>query len=401
MTRRRLADRMEDMPESITLAAKHIAQVRRSKNLPVYDFGLGEAKGEVDDLIVEAACTAIQEHKTGYVHPGGIPELREAILRWLSVEEHYSIDNVVVSVGAKQAIYNIFLAILNPGDSVLLDAAPWVSYAPMIQACSAVPVSIKPRLGEKNRLKISPKDLEEKLLEYPHAKALLVNSPCNPTGQLYTQEEINELLHICVEHEVFFILDRLYWKTLFEVDEYPQPELSSKTLPWLIQIDGLSKNWCGVGGLRVGWSVASQDISATMTNLQSHITSGTATPGQHAALAVLNQEYNDHMQQSLKKKQALFFELANAIDGIDPLPSQGAFYSFWNVEKLFGKTTPDGTVLQDSEDLTNYLIQEAGVITVPGKAFLLEGYLRTCFHIPEDEIKAGLAATKKAVDALK
>jgi aspartate aminotransferase len=334
------------------------------------------------------------------VHPGGIFELRQAVLQWLDIARHYDADNVVVSVGAKQAIYNVFLSILNPGDTVLLDAAPWVSYAPMVQACASTPISVKPALGEKNGLKISPDDLTKCLEQYPDARALLINSPCNPTGQLYSAPEIAELLNICVANEMFFILDRLYWKTLFEVDEYPEPPINESTLPWLIQIDGLSKNWCGVGGLRVGWSVGPKDLALTMVNLQSHITSGTATPGQHAALAVLRERYDFHMQDALKSKSKLFHKMASTIPGVRPLPSQGAFYSFWNVEELFGKKTHNGSTIENSLQLSQYLVSSAGIITVPGSAFMLEGYLRTCFHVPESEIELGLTAAKEAIESL-
>jgi aspartate aminotransferase len=189
----------------------------------VYDFGLGEAKGMLDPTIRAAGEKAFREEATMYTDPAGIPELREAVLRWCDVADRYGPENVVISTGAKQCLLNILLAVCNPADCVLSGAAPWVSYQPLATAAYTFPVMVLP-LGEKRaQLKVTPNDLRRSLRARPHAKLFLLNSPVNPTGQLYTAAELGALLQVCVEHRIYcvehriyFVLDRRYWRIVFE-----------------------------------------------------------------------------------------------------------------------------------------------------------------------------------------
>ena len=251
----RLSNAIPKFSSSPCLMAKTKVLERRELGLQVFDFGLGESKGDLKDSLKEAGKLAFEEERSGYVHPGGIKELREEALRWLGLEDKYDFENVCVAVGAKQALYNIYVSTCNPGDTVLFDVAPWVSYRPMVFCTSAVPLQVQPSRGFEGNLKITVEDVERVLKGSPNVKSLLINSPCNPTGQVYTKDEIDELLEFCASKRIFFILDRLYWKSMFDGVEYPEPTINEFTKPWLIQIDGLSKNWRNCGGLRVGWAV--------------------------------------------------------------------------------------------------------------------------------------------------
>jgi aspartate aminotransferase len=366
----------------------------------VYDFGLGETKGALPEDLRAAGERAYREQRTMYGDPAGLPELRRRVLSWLGLEQHYGPEDVVVTAGAKQSLFNIFLAVCNPADAVLFDAAPWVSYQPLAVAAYAVPIMVLPR-AEGSRLKVTAEDLRRNLQLRPHVKLFLLNNPCNPTAQLYDAREVEELLAVCVEHRVYFVLDRLYWRLVFDGVAYPEPRVDAETKPWLVQVDGLSKNFRRAGGLRIGWSVAPRDLARAMTNLQSHYTSGPSTPAQHVALAAVTRAYDGELLHDLEEKRDRVTAWTGRLPGVDVWPSPATFYSFWDVTGTFGKRAPDGRSIAGSEDLAAYLVERAGVVTAAGAAFLQEGYLRVSFAVPAEELEAGLAAAAEALGELR
>lgn len=396
----RISAKLSKFRPSLTLALKTLVAERAARGLPVYDFGLGETKGDLDPGIREAGERAFREMDTMYSDPAGVPELRRAVLRWLGLEDHYGIDSVVISTGAKQSLYNIFLAVCNPADCVLFDAAPWVSYQPLAVMAYAFPVMVLPLERRGRRLKITPEDLERNLDARPHTKLFLVNSPVNPTAQLYTRQEINALLDVCVERKVFFVLDRLYWRIVFDGETYPEPAVDARTRPWLIQVDGLSKNFRRTGGLRIGWTVGPGDVSRAMINLQSHYTANPSVPTQRAALAAIDRPYDDSLVRELQARRDLLLEHAAGMPHVDIWPTPASFYSFWDVTGCFGKRTPDGAMIRTSDDVAAHLVREAGVVTASGKAFMQDGFLRLSFATPEDEIRAGMEGARAALEQI-
>lgn len=398
--RERVSAKLGKFRPSLTLALKQLTGERLAAGLPVHDFGLGETKGELAPWIREAGEKAFREGHTMYTDPAGLPELRREVLKWLGVEKHYSIDNVVITSGAKQGLFNTFLAICNPADAVLLDAAPWVSYQPLATAAYGFPVMVIPSRGEASRLKCSPADLRRNLKMRPHAKMFLLNNPVNPTGQFYEAGEVEELLSICVEHRIYFVLDRLYWKILFDGRAYPEPRIDDATRPWLIQIDGMSKNFRRTGGLRVGWSVAPDDVAKAMANLQSHYTSGPATPTQEAAIAAVRHHYDPEMVVDLQAKRDLLAELTRDLPHVRVWPTPASFYSFWDVRGCFGRRTPQGEVLRDSDDVARHLVTAGGVVTASGVGFMQDGYLRLSFAVDEQTIRDGMAAARRVLSAV-
>jgi len=395
----RISAKLLKFRPSLTLALKRLVEVRRGLGLPVYDFGLGETKGSLPRDLREAGERAYREEQTMYGDPAGLLELRQQVLSWLGLESQYTADDVVITAGAKQSLFNIFLALCNPADCVLFDAAPWVSYQPLAVAAYAFPVMVIPR-GTGTHLKITADDLRRNLALRPHTKLFLLNNPCNPTAQLYDATEIEELLAVCVEHRVYFVLDRLYWRLVFDGVAFPEPRIDEQTKPWLIQVDGLSKNFRRAGGLRIGWSVAPTDVARAMTNLQSHYTSGPSTPAQHVALAAVRRPYDPELLRDLESKRDRVVAWSGKLPHIEVWPTPATFYSFWDVTGTFGKSTPDGRTIRGSEDLAIYLIESAGVVTAAGAAFLQEGYLRLSFAVPGEELEGGLAAAAEALAAL-
>lgn len=398
--RPRISGRAERYRPSLTLELKRIAATRARQGLPVWDFGLGETKGDLAPHIRDAGSKAFLDAETQYGNPAGVPELRQAVLRWLDLTRHYTPDDVVITGGAKQSLFNVFLALCSAGDTVLVDSAPWVSYLPMIVAADAEPVVVHPATS-RNHLKTSAADLEREIDAHPAARLFLINSPVNPTSQVYSADELEALLSVCVERKVFFVLDRLYWRLVFDGEEFPAPRVDAETKPWLIQIDGLSKNFRRTGGIRIGWSVAPGDVTRAMTNLQSHYTSGPAIPTQLAALAGINRPYDPELRDDLERKRNLLREETCRIPQMTVWPTAGAFYSFWDVKACFGKKAPSGIVIKSSEDLATYLLDTAGVVTAPGSAFCQEGYLRISFATPDEHIVNGCRAVGEALAALR
>ncbi len=400
MSGARVSEKVDAFPPSLTLALKALVAERRAAGLPVFDFGLGETRGALRPAIAEAGIRAYREGLTVYGDPAGLPELRGAILDWLGVGGRYGTDCVAVTTGAKQGLMNVFLALLSPGDVALLDAAPWVSYRPLALAASARPVCVEPRGGADNRLKVEPADLMRSIEEHPRARLFLVNSPCNPTAQLYDAAELTALLRTCARNEIFLVLDRLYWKLTYDGVAFPEPEIDGETRPWLIQLDGLSKNFRRTGGLRIGWTVAPEDVSRGMINLQSHYTSGPSMPAQHAALAALRETYDPEMRDELEGKRDLVLRHVSDLPHVTAWPIPAAFYSFWDVRECFGRTAPGGGSLDSSDDVARYLLDRAGVVTASGSGFEQDGYLRVTFTAPDEELVAGLAAAREALAAL-
>jgi aspartate aminotransferase len=396
----RISAKLGKFRPSLTLALKQLVAERVTARLPVHDFGLGETKGDLAPHVREAGERAFRTGRTMYGDPGGLPEAREAVLAWLGLQDAYGVGNVVITAGAKQSLFNTLLAICNPADVVLFDAAPWVSYQPLAVAAYAVPIMVLPTAGSAGRLKVTPDDLQRNLRMRPHAKLFLLNNPVNPTAQLYAADEVNALLDVCVEHRVYFLLDRLYWRIVFDGVPFPEPRIDDRTRPWLIQVDGLSKNFRRTGGLRVGWSVGPTDVTAAMVNLQSHYTAGPAVPTQLAAAAAIGATYDPELVRDLQAKRDLLHREAAGMPLVTIWPTPASFYSFWDVREALGRTTPAGEVLRTSDDVATYLIRAGGVVTASGSGFMQDGYLRLSFATPDDTIRSGMRAAREALARL-
>jgi aspartate aminotransferase len=399
-TAHRISTKLGKFTPSLTLALKTLALQRAEEGKPVYDFGLGETRGDLHPVIRDAGARAFREGRTMYADPAGTPELRRAVIDWLGLGAHYAPEHVVVTTGAKQALFNIFLAVCNPADCVLFDAAPWVSYQPLAVAAYAFPVAVLPLEGHGDHLKVTAADLERNLQARPHARLFLLNNPCNPTAQLYSAAEVESLLEVCCRHGVYMVLDRLYWRIVFDEAGYPEPRIDDQTRPWLIQVDGMSKNFRSTGGLRIGWTVADTDVTRAMINLQSHYTSGPAVPDQAAAVAALTTDYDPEMVHDLRRKRDLLLEHARGMPHTEIWRTPATFYSFWNVTACLGKRTPSGETIASADDVSRYLLDEAGVITASGRAFLQEGFLRLSFTTSDEDIARGMDAAKAALGRL-
>jgi len=206
-----------------------------------------------------------------------------------------------------------------------------------------------------------------------------------------------------VERRVYFVLDRLYWRIIFDGKTYPEPRIDDKTRPWLIQVDGMSKNFRRTGGLRIGWAVGPEDVIHAMVNLQSHYTAGPATPTQRVALTAIRKPYGGNgngMVEELQQKRDLIIAESKDMPHVKVWPTPATFYSFWDVRDCFGRKTPDGKHIASSDDVASYLLNTAGVVTASGTGFMQNGYLRLSFATPDEQIVKGMKAARDALTAL-
>ena len=379
----------KSISESVTLKLNETAAILRAKGEPVIHLGGGEPKSRAPLDAIVAAAGLINSAEVRYTPADGITELKQAIIRY--TEEFYGRKvepaNVIASSGAKQAIMVALQAILNPQEEVIFPAPYWVSYPEMAKMIGAVPVPVPPEDGSfYPRLE----DIERYVTSY--TKAVIINSPNNPTGAMYPEQFIAEIVEFCEKRGLFLIMDDIYHRLVFDgkrpISCYKfAKDLSENSK--LIVINGVSKQYA-MTGFRIGWAVASKQIISVMTNIQSHQTSGPSAVTQIAAAAALNgiQSSVESLRMTLENNRNVMVERLRAFDGIKAAVPDGAFYCF-----------PDFRAYnKDSTKLSKFLLDKVRVVTVPGVEFGMEGFLRlsTCGTIKD--ITEGIDRIKWALD---
>lgn len=375
--------------ESVTLKLNETAALLREKGEPVIHLGGGEPKSRAPiDAIV--SCTAVlNTGEIRYTPPDGIPALKKAIIRY--TEEHYrklvSPDNVIASNGAKQAIMVALYAILEPKDEVVFPAPYWVSYPEMVKLAGGVPVPVTPEDGS-----FHPRIEEIAEAVGPYTKAIIINSPNNPSGVMYSRDFIAEVVQFCEKKNIWLIMDDTYNRLVFDgktpVNCYEfvtQPLDSSK----LILINCVSKMYA-MTGFRIGWAVGNREVIRAMINIQSQQTSGPSAPAQWAAVGALNgvQSSIESLRMTLENNRNVMIERLRAMDGVKVVKPDGTFYCF-----------PDfSAYMRDSNKLANLLLEKVRVVTVPGKEFGMEGHLRLSFCGTVKEITEGIERIQWALD---
>jgi aspartate aminotransferase len=375
--------------ESVTLKLNETAALLREKGEPVIHLGGGEPKSKAPiDAVIN--CTSVLN--TGdirYTPPDGIPALKKAIIRY--TEERYnkiiSADNVIVSGGAKQAIMVLLHAILDPKDEVIFPAPYWVSYPEMVKLAGGVPVAITPEDGTFHP---TLREIAEAVGSY--TKAIIINSPNNPSGAMFSKDFIAEIVEFCEKKSLYLIMDDIYNRLVFEGKSAPicydymeKPFEQSK----LVVINGVSKMYA-MTGFRIGWAIANKELVEAMATLQSQQTSGPAAPSQWAAVGALNgvQSSVENLRMTLENNRNVMVERLRAIDGVKVTKPDGTFYCF-----------PDfSAYMKDSHKLANFLLDKVRVVTVPGSEFGFEGHLRLSYCGAIREIREGLERIQWALD---
>lgn len=379
----------ESIRESATLKLNGTAAALRAKGEPVIHLGGGEPKSKAPFDAIVAASGVINSGEVRYTPADGIPELKKAIVSYTAQFYNQTVEpeNIIASSGAKQAIMVCLQAILNPGDEVVFPAPYWVSYPEMVKLCGAVPVPVVPSDGT---FQPSLTDIEEKI--GPSTRAVIINSPNNPTGVMYSQTFISEIVEFCEKKDLYLIMDDIYHRLIFDgkkpISCYQYARGFSESSK-LVVINGVSKQYA-MTGFRIGWAVVNKKLRQIMANIQAHQTSGPSVVLQRAAVGALTgpQSGVESLRLTLENNRKVMMEQLNAFKGIRVTQPDGTFYCFVDFNGFD----------RDSTKLAHFLLEKVFVVTVPGIEFGMDGYLRlsTCGSIKE--IIEGINRIKWALD---
>uniref|UniRef100_UPI0039B8FB7D pyridoxal phosphate-dependent aminotransferase n=1 Tax=Candidatus Ruminimicrobium bovinum TaxID=3242779 RepID=UPI0039B8FB7D len=379
---------------SPTWALDTKAKELQAQGINIISFGTGEPDFDTPLNIKQAAIEAINAGFTKYCPVAGTLELKKAIIKKFKEDNNldYQPNEIIVSCGAKHSLYNIFQAILNEGDEIIIPSPYWVSYPDMALLAGAQPVFVK--ATDKNNFKVSPKSIENVIT--PKTKAIVINSPSNPTGATWTLKELEEIAEVCLRHNLLIISDEIYEKLVYDNFKYVSiAQISKEIKERTLVVNGVSKAFA-MTGWRIGYCAGNKDIIAAMTKIQSQSTSNPTSISIKATVEALNgpKEAMKNMVEEFKKRRDYIVKRLNAIEGINCLTPNGAFYVFPNVSKLLGKKYNGVTVKTDS-DLSNYLLDKARVAVVAGSSFGAPGYIRLSYATSMEKIEKGLDAIEE------
>lgn len=392
-----LAKRATSIKPSLTLAITAKAKAMRAEGIDVIGLGAGEPDFDTPELIKQAAVTALKEGFTKYTPVAGILPLREAISEKFKRDNNlfYLPKDIIVSCGAKHSLYNAMQVLCEAGEEVILPAPYWVSYPEQIKLSGATPVIVE--TTEREGFKLTP----EKLLRAitPKTKLLILNSPSNPTGAVYSPEELAALGKIIEEKNIYVISDEIYEKIIYDRKHQSIASLSPKLNELTIVINGVSKAY-SMTGWRIGYAAGPREVISAMGRLQSHSTSNPTSIAQKAALQALQGGEGEvvKMRDEFQKRKDFLIKELNDLPEVSCFNPSGAFYAFPNISKLFWKGFGEKKKkISTSLELTEYFLEEARVAVVPGSAFGAEGYLRLSYATSMENIIEGLKRIREAL----
>lgn len=394
-----LSDRLNRLAPSATLAMSQKSNEMRAQGVDVINMSVGEPDFNTPEFIKEAGKKAIDDNYSKYSPVPGYLALRQAISEKLKNENglDYNTSEIIVGTGGKHGVCNAVLALVNPGDEVVIPAPYWVSYPQMVKLAGGIPVVVSTEI--ENNFKMTPDQLEAAIT--PKTKMLILCSPSNPTGSVYSKDELQELAEVIRRHENVFVLsDEIYEHITYVGHTHSMAEFTGMKERVIIA-NGASKAYA-MTGWRLGWVAAPEWIVKGMNKLQGQYTSGTCDVSQMAALAAYTspQEAREAMRQAFERRRDLIVELGREINGLEVNVPEGAFYLFPKCSSFFGKS--DGThTISNSTDLALYLLEEGHVATVAGDAFGAPGYFRMSYATSEDNIREALRRIKEALAKLK
>ncbi|HHT41316.1 MAG TPA: pyridoxal phosphate-dependent aminotransferase [Actinomyces sp.] len=402
MSKNRVSKRLGAIAPSATLAVSNRAKELKAAGRPVIGFGAGEPDFPTPDYIVEAAIEAAKDpamHK--YTANKGLPALREAIAKKTLRDSGYEVDpntQILVTNGGKQAVFQAFAAVVDPGDEVLLPAPYWTTYPEAIALSGGVTVEVFADADQD--YKVTVEQLEAARTD--KTKVLLFCSPSNPTGAVYTPEETKAIGEWALEHGIWVLTDEIYEHLLYDDAETAHiaklvPELQDQT----IVMNGVAKTY-SMTGWRVGWMIGPADAISAAANFQSHLTSNVCNVAQRAALAAVSSDLDVvfEMREAFDRRRRKMVEILSEIDGFTVPVPKGAFYVFPSVKGVIGREIA-GKKIESSADLADVILNEAEVAVVPGEAFGSSGYLRLSYALSDDDLVEGLNRIKKLINESK
>lgn len=394
-----LSDRLNRLAPSATLAMSQKSSEMKAQGIDVINMSVGEPDFNTPEHIKDAGKKAIDDNYSKYSPVPGYPALRDAIVAKLKKENNleYTSKEILVGTGGKQGVCNTVLALVNPGDEVIIPAPYWVSYPQMVKLAGGEPVVI--RAGFEQNFKITAEQLEKAIT--PKTKMLILCSPSNPTGSVYSQEELNALAKVVLKHEDLFVLS----DEIYEHINYIGGKASISSYPGMkertIICNGVSKAYA-MTGWRLGWVAGPEWIVKGINKLQGQYTSGTCDVSQMAALAAYNssQECVENMRSAFERRRDLIVELAKDIPGLEVNVPEGAFYLFPKCSNFFGKSNGKYTI-NNSTDFSLYLLEVGHVATVAGDAFGEPDCFRMSYATSDDNIREAMKRIKKVTADLK
>jgi aspartate aminotransferase len=398
MSQIQISERIKQMAASQTLAMSQKSSELRAAGIDVINLSVGEPDFDTPDHIKEAAKAAIDQNITRYPPVPGFMDLRKAIAEKLRKENgvEFSAEQIVVSAGAKHSLSNTLLSIINPGDEVIVPVPAWVSYIEMIRLAEGKSVLVP--AGIESDFKITPAQLEAAIT--PQTRLLMLCSPSNPTGSVYTREELKGLVDVLTRHpQVMVLADEIY-EHINYTGEFTSMASFSEIADRTVIVNGVSKAYA-MTGWRIGFMAGPVSVAKAVSKLQGQTTSGISTIAQRAAVAAYQgpQECVEQMRQAFERRRNLVVELASQIPGLKVNRPEGAFYLFPEVSAYLGKHFGDREIATDS-DLCMYLLEEGHVATVAGSAFCLPGYIRLSYAASDEALTEALRRISAALAKL-
>jgi aspartate/methionine/tyrosine aminotransferase len=391
--------RVERIGLSPTLRISALAQSLRASGVDVLDFSAGQPDFPTPEPVKQAGIRAIEENKTRYTPNAGAPELRQAISRQLGRTRgvEYPPDQILVSSGAKASLFFAFMALVDPGDDVLLPTPYWVSYPEQIQLAEgrAVPVPSSDETG----FKLTPEALEAAVTK--RSRAIVLNYPSNPSGACYSRDELEALARVCLRHALWIIADEIYSGMVYDGREFTSvASLGEEFRAKAVIIDGMSKSYA-MTGWRMGHAAGPKDVISAMARMQSHSTSNASSIAQWASIEALDNGDEEvlHRLGEFAKRRDEVVRLLSEVEGVTCLTPEGAFYAFPNVSGLFGRTTDKGPI-HSGQDLAEYLLEQANVAVVPGDPFGAPQHIRVSYAVSLDRIREGVRRISDAIAKL-
>jgi len=395
----KLSQRAQKVSASLTLAISAKANKLKEAGENVISFGAGEPDFETPQYICDAACEALEIGFTRYTAASGYENLKEAVVEKFKRDNqlNYDKDQIIVSNGAKHSLFNTFQAILNPGDEVIIPVPYWLTYPETVKMGGGTPVFLD--TDEEDGFKINVDKLKDKINK--NTKALILNSPSNPTGSIYSKDELEEIAKLAVENDILVISDEIYEKIVYDGNKHISIASLNKDIKELtIVINGVSKAYA-MTGWRIGYAAGPKKIIEIMSNIQSHATSNPNSIAQYASNAGLRGDHSFMKQRRNKfsERRDFMYEKINSIEGLSCLKPGGAFYIMMNIEDILGKKMA-GKVIEDSFSFAEELLDEKKVAVVPGVAFGADNYIRLSYANSLENIKEGLNRIEKFIKEL-
>jgi len=396
MATARLAPRFRRPRSGLDADARRSALARGRSVISLVN---GHLPGDVPRELRTLAEDAWREGHVSYVEGQGLEALRDAVVDWLDLRESRSPEEVLIGPGSRAVSAAVLAAIAGPGDVVLVDGAAWMVFQPLVEVVGAVPVAVHPADSSRH-LKLTGADVRGALSLYPQARALLVANPVNPTAQLYTADELQDLLDTCAFGETWLVVDRLYGMLVYDGNRFPYLPPSPAFRDWGVLVDGVARAFRGMGGIRVGWACGPRDLVDVAA---AALTAGAGPAdrvAQKVALGALRGPYDLGLIEELEQNRDLVIDLAGEVPGMSVWPIAGSMFCVLDLTAWLGRATPAGWVMESSRDLADFLLGEAHVALTPGDIHLHPGLVRVAFAQPAERLTEAMTRIREALALL-